>query len=1127
MSRNIKKLVFRTTAGILFFATSCAAGYMLTPMRKRNIKLGDNLPEDVIENSDVPENFMRFVSRLNEDTGILDDHVKSENTYYGFNFEFDDFSVSFKKDEYSAENVIGIDGNLDLMLRTIKNISFNLDVDVDYNGKNIPLEIGYVDKTAYFGLKDLRVKVGSTSIDELIGNEEEGIDSLLYQLFMASKEEGGINFDLERWINETVDEAIEGLLSSALSSFNLGDMSSLAIKPLDEGEQGFGIKVDEKNIEGGIEFTLDLQIRNESMDNEFTIVLDVDEDYRLTRVDLGEITIGNVSIKGAININAIPDYHIIAPDNENYTYRAPREYVEIINYKGWLQKLANFLDEDNQKFGLDFALDLDEKNGEDTADFAGLVGSLNADFSELIDLSEYERVSSRSNKRGLFDDLANNVRSKVSLGLDLHILGKGDEEVSNLSISYVNGEGYLKLNETEDNEGAKRSVIKSKIDTETMNWIIDELPGMIASMSGDGTDSDAIGELFSFVTESSFVSAIKSGDYSVILDLLKNIRNDENAIALDLDLSSLGLGDNAEVSLSLDSRTGAQNKVLNLDIKDVEMGDFVLNAALNSDEFAPIVIDEAESYDEMSYLPTVFDQVSTIIDEKKTGFTIQGSVLDADGVGITLDGKGQLDLDKKYGFGDLTLNEYKYKGAGLYYSHKLAVDVDNTTSDYTVNNAHFVYGDKNDSNIKGKMTVQSFLDIIDVAKEFMNDNEDNPKFTKFIEPISKAMAMGEFSNILNEKDYLRLLKNDVIKSAKKNGNQLDLTIGGYLFDLEHDMTIRVNLKDNKIDSLELLDFELSGGKLLNIKIALADFDPDRESSVDKTNLNSFMDLSSISLLLKFGINTTKNNYYHLNAHINLDLGIGSIFSDIFSFDLEVYIVVQDSYCKIYGVIEDAKISILAQRYGATTTSLKSEFTFETYPEGDPNREDGVGGYFHFKTTQKNWFSTDIEHRKTTSKNLLESDKIIKYLLGDLLYMRDTIVDAIGGVDLSSEEQRPAGDFTKTFTSTGYKYNESQKKWSIGLNLDVLTGVDALKELEIDIYGNSKEKFAKLAGSLNIQALKLGSLSSKIAVGFNVTLEDVNESVTDWSSSIQSKFNTINNVAFDSTYLNNPGKYLTK
>ncbi len=56
-------------------------------------------------------------------------------------------------------------------------------------------------------------------------------------------------------------------------------------------------------------------------------------------------------------------------------------------------------------------------------------------------------------------------------------------------------------------------------------------------------------------------------------------------------------------------------------------------------------------------------------------------------------------------------------------------------------------------------------------------------------------------------------------------------------------------------------------------------------------------------------------------------------------------------------------------------------------------------------------------------------------------------------------------------------------------------------------------------------MKLGSLSTKIGIGFDVSLENTNSSVTDWSSTIQSKFNKINSVSFSSEYLNNPDKYL--
>ena len=1122
MSRKVRKIITRTGAGILFCGVAMGCAYYLTPNSKKTVHLGDKSQlKSEVEESALPPHFMRFVSRLNEDTGIMDETIHEENTYYGFNVNFDDFSVSFKKDENAPLNKFEVEGDIDLKIKTIKDISFNLDINVDYNGKDIPLELGYVNKTAYFGLYDLRMKVGSTTIDELFGNEEEGTQSLLSQIFVASKDEGGINFDVESYIDDIVNDIIDNKLGSMVSSMDLSSLTeSFNLHALADGEQGIGLDVKENEITNGWKFNVDIQVRNETLDTEINLGLLVDEDYRLTRVELGTIDLGNVVIKGSLNIDAIEDYTVLSPDNINYrNYNANHKYVEVINYKGWLQKLANFIDEDNQKFAVDFSLGLGQKEESTLVNVGSINGSINADFSKILDFSKY-MGGDPSN-----DVAVNNFRNNASLGLDLHIFGQNNEEYSNLAVNYVEGKGYLKLNEKEDEHGVKKAVVKSRIETETMNWLIDEMPGMFANVSGEGESDSMLTDLFSFVTDSSFVKGIKSGDYSVVLDILKNVKNTEKTIEIGLDLSSLGFGNNAEVELVLDSEDASNHKVLNLDISSVEMGSFVLNASIKTNDFTQWVIDDESSYDSLDFLPTVFDQVYHILDEKQTGFTINGSMFDEDGLGISLNGKGQLDYGARFGFGDLIIDEYKYKNKGVWYSHKLAIDIDNRSDDYSINNAHFVYGEKTGKNVKGKVTVQSVLDIIDVVMTFLDDNRDNEKWTKFLDPIEKMLSIGELGNIINQKDYFRLLKNDLVKSAKRDNNQLNLIIGGELFDFDNDMTVRVNLKDDKLDSVELIDFRFSNNntKKLNVKIALQEYDPNRESSVDKSNLNSFMDLSSIALLLKFGINTTANNYYHLTANVDLDLGI----IDLFKFKLDIYVVVQDAYCKIYGVIEDAKISFAVQKYNdITTKSLKSEFTFETYPDGDPNREDGVGGYFHFKVSDtRRLTGTKIYHYKTTSKNLIQSENIIKYLLSDFLYLRDWIVEAIGGVDLSSEEERPAGDFTNTFTSTGFKYSASEKKWSVGLNLDVLTGVDALKDIEVNIYGNNQEKFSRLTGKLQVEAMKLGSLSTKIGIGFDVSLENTSSSITDWSSSIQSKFNTINNVSFSSSYLNNPDAYL--
>ena len=198
-----------------------------------------------------------------------------------------------------------------------------------------------------------------------------------------------------------------------------------------------------------------------------------------------------------------------------------------------------------------------------------------------------------------------------------------------------------------------------------MNWLFDELPDMFKDVSDEANTTSALTGIFSFITDSDLVKGIKEGDYAVVLDMLSDIQNDENGISLVLDLSTLGLGDNATLSLVLNSRTGEDNKILNLDINDVELGSLKLDASIKSNGYQDVLIGEEDSYDSLSFLPSVFDQVHSIMDEKELGFSIEGSLLDEKNVGIILNGEGQLDYGEKFGFGNLTIDQYKYENKGL------------------------------------------------------------------------------------------------------------------------------------------------------------------------------------------------------------------------------------------------------------------------------------------------------------------------------------------------------------------------------------------------------------------------------------------------------------------------------
>ena len=117
--------------------------------------------------------------------------------------------------------------------------------------------------------------------------------------------------------------------------------------------------------------------------------------------------------------------------------------------------------------------------------------------------------------------------------------------------------------------------MKFKVDTETFNWMVDELPGIISNLSN--SDSASLTNMFSFITDSEVVSEIKEGNYAVILDMIDNLSNDESKINLGLDLGGLGIGDDARVDIVLDSTYGdASKKVLSLSATDIAFGDYSL-----------------------------------------------------------------------------------------------------------------------------------------------------------------------------------------------------------------------------------------------------------------------------------------------------------------------------------------------------------------------------------------------------------------------------------------------------------------------------------------------------------------------------------------------------------------------
>ena len=1156
MNKKLKRFLKRTaivTTGVVAFGGTLVGGYLIAPNRTKYINI------TVKEREKTP--FEKFVEKVTRDIGMTASEEDKVITY--MSAEFDNLKLNYTVKDSEAINTVKIDGGLDFRMSdlSLSGIELNLNANVDYNGRKLDLNVGHFHNEFYLNLNDsFKIKASNLTKQHII--------EMIAPTFAT---QGYLNFskmyrDLDTLLTDKLTGLIDGLLagdSSSASSLDLGSLST-----------------EEKETSTGWKFTL-------SVGEDIELNLLSDKDFTLYRVEISKLEFSNVSLSGAINIDLKNYEEFVSPVDD--------EYVEILNYSGLYGKLASLLNEDNQKIGVEFAAELDSISNNNSTDIASIQGSLNVDFDALLDLDQYrmepptEPVEPSGLKRVNRDgesseeeqeepSFMQTIMEKCGFNLQLDLIGQNNKEYANLDLAFVGGEGYLRFNEQQDpNTKALKSVMKLKIDTDTMNWIMDKIPSVISSLSGDENEK-SLDKLVDFLSED-LVSAIKDGDYSFILGMIDDISNDSESFNIDLDLSCLGIGDNAKVNLTLDGSLSENEKIpaINLSVSDIAFGDFALNANVNTSDFKDLDLGDTEAYQSMTFLPDVIDQVSDLVKAPKAGFVINGSVLkDVDNTGIKFSGAGKFDNneDVKAGYGNMTIYEYKYNANKEWATHLLNVDIENKASNISEtinpdgsitrsnnNEALFIYGDPNANNVKGKLKLQTFLDIADIFKTFYGDAKEDPKFTKFLAPITELLGVSTLSNIIQEKDYLRLAGNELLKevSILDNGSGLKVVISGEIFGLDTDMTLKVMFEGNnddgnhKIKSINLENFKLGKDeerKSINVSIELKDYEFTTYTNIKgetKTLRNEieahrneeYMNLNGIKTLLSLGINTTRLNYYRLTADANIQATILGIDIPVDLKGIDFHIYVDGVNVKVYGKLNSIPLIVYASEDHTLLSdkTMSGEFSFETYEDSD----DEVGGIFNIKRTVKDpdsefvwdWFNSYTRyfdamtyyHYQCDSKNFL--DNIAYYLLGGLIGIRQNLCDSIvNSASESSSSETAAADFTQAFTSTGFKANGNTIQ--LGLNLDVLTGVKALREAEITLSGTTiatgkedetMDVLNKLSATLRIH------YGVDINISFSASMKDCavdpEVSLSKWNTNAQANFYNLTKTKLSSAYFNHP------
>ena len=1140
---KIKRNIIRGALITVSFSAALVSAYFITPSKTKIINLGGGN----FINPALDDGISYFDTFINRFKAAAD--ADSEEEIPGLKASFEGFELTWgglNSESSTPKNDIKLAGDIFFSMDCLENMKFTADLDVDYNGKNIDLGIGYVDSDFYLAVKDFKIKNTGVNRETLV--------STIHSLFFDSTNEEGLGITVE------LGDIINGFIGSETFNNLLSNLGSS--EESDEYVTKTNFSIDEETNDTKTAIVDTIKVFKEKYDQNETLVDTEDflsielglvrneetDVVDLSYVDLGTISINDFTIKGKINFTVDESIKILGLDDENYQGVKRTGFVEIINYVGWADKLLNFLQTRKIGVELDVAL-ANESQTLATVDATADVDLANflPDLSKLVlDATIFDSQEEVEENEKTTEDIVSEVLGKLYLGLDVDVYGpeleSEEKSKASLGLHYADNVGYITLNEGVDNLGVDNTVMRAKVSTQTINDIIAKIPEMKEAIVGEENEEKS-NELFDFVTSSELVSAIKDGRYDGILDVLKTIKNDEDTITLGLDLSTLGFGNNAKIEIVLDDSDDADARVLNVAASNIELGSMDLDLNLKTKPFSDTkiesVVANSDKYDDLSYLPSIFDQASAILQSKQAGFNITGSVKDDQGLGIDIDGWGEFDYGTKFGYGQLSFKQYKELKNNvpqLYDTHVIKLDVDNKSEDKRANNARFTYG-KNDG-IKGKLTVQTVLDIVDVVKTFIDENKNDERFTKFVDPILDLLGVSYIGNAISDKDYVRFATNSVIKQIKESssGEYVEIVINGEIMSLEDDLRIRINYKgtgtNRQLDSLSVPGLAYKD-KTIILSLQLKDYE---NIGSPVPNTNDYIDFSQIKVLLDFGLNTTKQGYYKLSG--NLSVGVGSF--NALSYTLDFHVLVKGNKTYVYGKIPKLdKLLLLTNLVGVD--EAYSEFVFE--PDSSVSGNE-IGGYFHiFRTEIKKagLFTSGSKkgyYYKSESKNFIKVDNLLYYLLTDMLaiYSNETKIIVNKVTEDDSSSGKPL-DIENIFKDGGFSYshvdNSTNHKWDIDINLGALLNTSVLGVINVDLTGVESASDGK--GYLKNLSVNMAILSL-LKVSASFTLDNAGSNVQDWTSSIQSSYNAIvnrynnlsasNKTDFNNNYLNQPLKSWT-
>lgn len=790
-------------------------------------------------------------------------------------------------------------------------------------------------------------------------------------------------------------EMMEGLLSSFVSSDDAKqEEASLAMEVTEAGHYDDG-------------YVFDVAIAYGSID--LSMTMESDEAYNLTRICIVDFAYQGVTVSCDLSIT-IDEDALSGVKEKAASIEGKEGYTSLYDMRGIYHNLYALIKQES--FGVDLSASIKRLSGEIEEDYL-LLGALEADLFD----SSYDVSLSL----GTIDEDGASHYKNIDLSL------RKDDE------GYI---GYLDYNDL-----MKLSMSET---------VFEELLGKIQSDLGE---LESVSDAFDFILESEAIRDIQNGHYDSTLSAIESAVSGPNSLVITLSLSSFGFGSSAKAVLSLN---GAQDAYQEITLTNIELGEFTLSELfLKVSAYQGIELNPDDYY-QVSALPSIYDQVENLLQEKRAKIAIEGGFVGDKSESIqSFSGTSTFDIGAKKGTGDINIIQ-KVNSSGTTKNHHVTIDVTGPEESEGRMNFHYNDGDSLNDGTWGSVSIANLNEVISTLSGLLSSEDE--RFTKFTDPLKDSLASTALG-LVTSGHYAPLLEMNVLKSVTLNQGSSEFVVNAAFLGLgEGDVTIIVSYDANGITALEIKELPISDEESLNAKVSLLSTVFSDEELISLTEMpDDAYDFQGLDTLIDCVYKTSQQESFKLTGD---DVGLSMLASD-FTFDIDCRIYVSGKEVRVYAEVNNIPEKIISNNYSIWAGSDNLRHIKLYYDNVDPDTgepyEDNSGYlYLEANTVYKDKLggknSDHLEYHKYHTSYLTEGNNLLFFLLTDVFDIKQSLYES--SLDESDDEEAEAIAYENLLTN----YSYSDYSWDLGISLSVLANSDGLGELDATIKADPESDY---------------------------------------------------------------------